>query len=66
MFLTQLEEKGKIKILHGRNIRKGLTTYIITQSGKDTVKNYLDAGYKDTVEVFGPRKSTVIGDLKRF
>jgi hypothetical protein len=43
MFLTQLEKKGKIKILARDNMRKGLKTYMITQSGKETVQNYLYA-----------------------
>jgi DNA-binding PadR family transcriptional regulator len=57
MFLTQLEEKGKIKILARDNMRKGLKTYMITQSGKETVQNYLYAGYKDIAEVLTSPKA---------
>lgn len=57
MFLTQLEEKGKIKILARDNMRKGLKTYMITQSGKETVQNYLYAGYKDVAEVLTSPKA---------
>jgi DNA-binding PadR family transcriptional regulator len=64
MFLTQLEEKGKIKILDRDNMRKGLKTYMITQSGKETVQNYLYAGYKDIAEVFVPPEAKK--DLEKF
>jgi hypothetical protein len=34
LFLIELEEKGKIKILQKDNIRIGQKAYLITQSGK--------------------------------
>ena len=64
MFLIELEKKGKIKILDKDNLRKGLKTYEITQSGKETVQNYLDAGYKDIAEVIMPPEAKK--DLERF
>jgi predicted MarR family transcription regulator len=66
LFLTDLEEKGKISILSKDNIRLGQKTYIITQSGKNTVLNYLDVRNKNIIDVFEPRKPAVIEDLKRF
>jgi len=65
-FLLDLEEKGKINILSRDNIRLGQKTYIITQSGKSTVLNYLDARYKNIIDVFEPTKPIVIEDVKRF
>jgi DNA-binding PadR family transcriptional regulator len=64
MFLIQLEEKGKITILARDNIRKGLKTYMITQSGKETVQSYLSAGYKNIAGVF--TSPAVEKDSERF
>ena len=64
IFLIQLKEKGKIEILDKDNIRKGQKTYMITESGKETVQNYLDAGNKNIAEVF--TSPAAEKDLQRF
>jgi DNA-binding PadR family transcriptional regulator len=65
-FLNELAEKGKIEIIARDDIRATLKTYIITQSGRDTVIRYVDASYEDVMEVYRPKKPTVIEDLKAF